>query len=406
MPIVRPFRAIRPTPDKVHLVVSRSYIDYEEDDLRHKLASNPYSFIHIINPDVESEDRAVAGSTDFFHKVREKYLEFYHKGFFIQDDTPGFYVYTQSHAEASFTGIIATTASKDYADGLVKKHEQTLTKREKMFETYLDITGINAEPVLLSYADDAAIDALVDEAKKERPIYDFSTADEHRHTVWYIGDETKITALKEAFDKVGAFYIADGHHRTASSARLTYDRNGGHYGSEAPHDFFMSYLLPASQMRIHPFHRLIRTQSPLDGEKVLEALKKDFDFTGPLADPRPKAKGEMSIYMDHIWHGLKAKEHEGILDSLFCSEKILAPIFGIEDLTLDKRISFISGEKGIGSIMHAVDSGRYQLGIALFPATMERVFSISDRGETMPPKSTWVEPKLRSALTIYSLNKH
>jgi uncharacterized protein (DUF1015 family) len=407
MPIARPFRAIRPAPDKVGLVVSRSYISYEEDALRQKLESNPYSFIHIINPDFISEERASAGSTELFQKVRDKYLEFYQKGFFIQDDTPGYYIYTQQSKDASFTGLIAATSSKDYHEDNIKKHEQTLTKREEMFKNYLDITGINAEPVLLSYADDVKIDALIEEAQKETPIYDFSTTDELRHTVWFVQKEEKVEAFRKAFEQVSAFYIADGHHRSASSAKLTEDRNGGGFGNEAPHDFFMSYLLPASQMKIHAFHRLINTGQALDKEAVIKKLESEFGFKAPQADSRPKAKGQFIIYMDHTWYHLELKKPAlDRLDTELCSEQILSPIFGIEDLKNDKRISFISGEKGIASIMKEVDSGRSQIGIALYPVAIEEVFAVADRGDTMPPKSTWVEPKLRSALTIYSLNKH
>ena len=407
MPIARPFRAIRPAADKVGLVVSRSYISYEEDDLRQKLASNPYSFIHIINPDFNTEERAVAGSADLFQKVRDKYLEFYQKGFFIQDEIPGYYIYSQGTEGRSFTGIIAATSSKDYHEDKIKKHEQTLTKREEMFKQYLDITGINAEPVLLSYPDDKDLDALIQKAQKERPIYDFSTTDELRHTVWFVHEKEHVEAFRKAFEKIPAFYIADGHHRTASSARLSEDRNGGSFGTEAPHDFFMSYLLPASQMKIHAFHRLINTGAPLDKEKILKELAEHFEFKAPQADPRPAAKGHFSLYMDHIWYGMELQDKSNTrLDTEVCSEKILSPIFGIEDLKNDRRISFISGEKGIGTIMREVDAGKFQIGIALFPVAIEEVFAVADRGDTMPPKSTWVEPKLRSALTIYSLNKH
>ena len=169
----------------------------------------------------------------------------------------------------------------------------------------------------------------------------------------------------------------------------------------------MSYLLPASQMKIHAFHRLINTGQALDKEAVLKKLEYEFTLKAPQADSRPKAKGQFSIYMDHTWYHLELKKPAlERLDTELCSEQILSPIFGIEDLKNDKRISFISGEKGIASIMKEVDSGRSQIGIALYPVAIEEVFAVADRGDTMPPKSTWVEPKLRSALTIYSLNKH
>lgn len=407
MPIVRPFRAIRPAKNLVHLIVSRSYISYDDDSLSQKLASNPFSFIHVINPDHGADDAAPSGSKALFKRVREKYLEFYRQHYFVQDEKPGFYIYRQRYDGKDFTGVICATSSKDYAEGRIKKHELTLTKREKMFTEYLHTTGINAEPVLLSYPDDDFITDLVEHRMSKKPIYDFNTTDRMRHSLWAIDKTKEIAHIRDLFAQMEAFYIADGHHRTASSARLTAEENGGSYGKKAPHDFFMSYLVPSSQMHIEAFHRLIKLDAPMEEGEILKRLAGEFDVVEMATAENPSHKGEFCMNIRGKWFRLLTKKpDEKLLDVQLCSEAILEPIFGITDLRTDKRISFMHGAKGTQPLSDAVSSGKADIAIALYPVKMDEIFEISDRGETMPPKSTWVEPKLRSAMTIYSLTKH
>jgi len=407
MPIARPFRAIRPAKNLVHLIVSRSYISYDDDALSHKLASNPFSFIHVINPDHGTDDAAPSGSKALFKRVRNKYIEFYRQHYFVQDEKPGFYIYRQRYDGKDFTGIICATASKDYAEGRIKKHELTLTKREKIFTEYLHTTGINAEPVLLSYPDDDYITELIEHRMSKKPIYDFNTSDTMRHSLWAIDKPKEIEKVRDAFAQMDAFYIADGHHRTASSARLTAEENGGGFGEKEPHDFFMSYLVPSSQMHIEAFHRLIKLEGPMEEEEILKGLSKEFNVLEMVLAESPSHKGEFCMNIRGKWFRLLAKTpHEKLLDVQLCSDAILEPVFGIKDLRTDKRISFMNGAKGIEPLSDEVSSGRADVAIALYPVQMDEIFEISDRGETMPPKSTWVEPKLRSAMTIYSLTKH
>jgi uncharacterized protein (DUF1015 family) len=407
MPITKPFRAIRPASNLVHLIVSRSYISYDDDALSEKLASNPYSFIHVINPDHGEDNAAPQGSVSLFERVRDKYMEFYRQGYFVQDEVPSYYIYRQRCEGKDFTGIICATASSDYANGRIKRHELTLSKREKMFTNYLQTTGINAEPVLLSYPDDAAVNEVIAGKMLKRPLYDFTTSDQMRHSLWAIQKPKQVAKLKAAFEAMDAFYIADGHHRTASSARLTAQENGGGYGADAPHDCFMSYLVPSSQMHIEAFHRLVKLDTPVDKASVLQGLASQFDITEGAGEKRPSRKGEFCINIKGDWFTLRAKTIDpDKLDVQLCSEAILEPVFGITDLRTDKRMRFMNGARGIGPLGDEVLSKRADIAIALYPVQMEELFAVSDRGETMPPKSTWVEPKLRSALTIYSLRKH
>lgn len=403
MPVVRPFRAIRPVPDKVHLIVSRSYITYADEALEQKLSSNPYSFIHIINPDFHDDDRATPGSRELFIKVRNRYEEFRDNGYLIQDDSPGFYVYEQAH-EAGFAirGLIAATSNQDYLDGRIKRHEQTLAAREKMFKEYLEVTGFNAEPVLLAYPDSPTVEDVMDRVIGHSPMYDFSTTDQVRHRLWRLDDPEFIQNVQQVFSTMDSFYIADGHHRTASSALLT-SQDDIQDEVERSRDFCMSFLVPASQIHIEPFHRLVRDAGGRSRKEIIEELSARMRVKGPLDDPGNLPKGHMGLYMEGDWFRLETDCPTDILDASYCSSQILGPLFGITDLRSDRRIRFFEGGMGLAPLMEVVDSGEAELAIALSPAGIEDVIRIADAEDTMPPKTTWVLPKLRSALTIYDL---
>jgi uncharacterized protein (DUF1015 family) len=403
MPVVRPFRAIRPVPDKVHLIVSRSYITYADEALEQKLSSNPYSFIHIINPDFHDDDRADPGSRELFIKVRNRYDEFMEHGYLMQDDSPGFYVYEQTH-EAGFTirGLIAATSNQDYLDGRIKRHEQTLAPREKMFKDYLEVTGFNAEPVLLAYPDSPTVEDVMDRVIGHSPMYDFSTTDRVRHRLWRLDDPEFIQSVQEVFSAMDAFYIADGHHRTASSALLT-SESATRTQRVAARDFCMSFLVPASQIHIEPFHRLVRDVGGRGRDEILSELSDSMKVVGPMDDPGRLLKGQMGLYVEGDWFRLETDCPADVLDASYCSSHILAPMFGITDLRSDKRIRFFEGGTGLVPLKEVVDSGEAALAIALSPASIDDVIRIADAEETMPPKTTWVLPKLRSALTIYDL---
>ncbi|NNK80509.1 MAG: DUF1015 domain-containing protein, partial [Flavobacteriales bacterium] len=244
-------------------------------------------------------------------------------------------------------------------------------------------------------------------AKQAPPIYDFSTTDMFRHTLWAVEDAEDQASLKHIFAQKKNFYIADGHHRCASSARLTEQLNDGEYGTEAPHDFFMSYLVPASQMHIEAFHRVLKLNGEVDKDEILQSLGQTFDIAVLDAMALPNGHGEMCMSIQGASFRLKAKGLETEkLDVELCSEKILEPIFDIVDLRNDRRISFLSGNDGLKGIDKTLSTEGVDVLIALYPTQVKEIFDVADRGESMPPKSTWVEPKLRSALTMYSLTKH
>jgi uncharacterized protein (DUF1015 family) len=409
-----PFRAIRPHRNKVSLVGSRSYINYTKKDFEDKLSANPYTFLHVITPTYGLNDDGNKTMLEKYREVRSRFDNFNEQGIFLRDDQPQFYVYQQIKQNQSFTGVIAGVSIEDFNTGHVKKHEHTLTKREAIFAQYLKETKINAEPVLLTYKHQDDIDGILKKYTKSRPEYEFSTTDKTIHNLWLISEDIDIQNMTTAFQKVPDMYIADGHHRCASSARLSTDLRA-YYGSEfgEAYDYFMAYLIPDNQLNILPFNRLVSGLNDLTPEQLLEKISKKYTIEKLLNKSKPKQKHHIHMFLDGNWYQLILNDHliqsDNIisqLDSHQLSETILTPILGIEDIKTDSRMHFYSGDKGLKGMEKMVKKGKADLAFALYPVEVEQLIEISDQGLTMPPKSTWIEPKLRSGLTIYSIFDH
>lgn len=408
---IRPFKAIRPTRDKVSLVASRSYLSYSEETLIEKLENNPYTFLHIINPDYSEKQAEIKGK-EKYRLVKNKFFDFQEEGVFIKDEKPTLYLYQQQKGEIVFTGIICASSIDDYLNGKIKIHEQTIAHREEMFKDYLDITGFNAEPVLLTYPDQNGVSEVFDSYLTERPEYEFTTTNRSIHRLWLIQDEGDIKRLKDIFSNVEALYIADGHHRSASSALLCKKRRSKNlsYTETESFNFFMSYLIPESQLRIFNFNRIIKDLNGLSTEKFINAISSTYEMTKKEGSFTPSIKDEIGMYLEGNWYSLIAKESSfnrshsvEKLDSSILSNNILSPILRIHDLRTDKRVSFIDGTLGEEALEKAIDSKEYAVAFLLKPIGVQQLKEVADARESMPPKSTYIEPKLRSGLLIYSI---
>jgi uncharacterized protein (DUF1015 family) len=387
-------------------------VSYTPGALNRKLSENPYSFIHIINPEYSTGEKPKKNSPERFGKVRDQYLTFIKERNLLQDNKRAFYLYEQSSPHASFIGFIGGISTDDYRKGLVKKHEQTLTKREKMFCEYLDVCGFNAEPVLLTYPEHiSAIDAFKATKRLERPEYEFTTTDRTTHRMWIISDDEDIERIKAAFKKVEALYIADGHHRMASSALLAEKKaaeNPNHTGTE-DYNYTMALVMPGETLRISPFHRLIGKGMEIGDDQLLDSLRLKFDIKKVRSEFLPQTKRQFGLRLKSGWYVLSLKEFEGDesalshLDSVILTETILEPILGIADQKTDKRIQFIPGNLDLAPYESSIDRGNAKALFTLCEVTAEELYAISDEGSTMPPKSTFIEPKLRSGLTIMNL---
>jgi uncharacterized protein (DUF1015 family) len=401
---VEPFKAVRPVRDKAHLVASRSYVSYNPRQLRSKLTENPFSFLHIIHPDMTATKlHKTADHESRFRMVRSKYENFLEEEILLREAEPAFYIYRQIKNGHPFAGIIGLVSIEDYLQGKIKKHEHTLAKREEIFVKYLDATNINAEPVLLMSPSNATIEDIFAKYLDQRAEYDFTTTNKVRHQLWVVNSPSDIDAIRKAYGSMDALYIADGHHRSSSSARLKQMRAARSSGSHNPADYCLAYILAESNVRIYEFNRVVKDLNGMAASSFLDSLRQYFYVNEAPAFYKPMSKGELSMYLDKTWYALNLKHSSPQLDAQILSDLILTPILGVADLRKDKRISFLEGPKGMEGIKQAVDKNKGGVGFGLFPVTIQELKAIADAGENMPPKSTWVEPKLRSGLVVYEL---
>lgn len=408
---VTPFKAIRPVRDKAHLVASRPYYAYSKNVLQAKLETNPYSFIHIINPEFDKDDRTEANSDERFRNVKAKFESFITNGTLIQDEKASYYIYRQSNEHTTYTGIIAGASVDDYNNGVIKIHEQTLTAREEVFKRYLDICEFNAEPVLLTYKDNPIIRDVMHKYIATRAEYEFTTTDLLKHELWIIDKDEDILAIQNEFENINDIYIADGHHRSSSSALLAQSRkekNPDHTGNEL-YNSFMAFYIPQKSLDIFDFNRLVKDTNGLSESELIAQIHEVFTVEKVGLDYKPEHLHEFtmhtktSTYKLGLKNGLENSSPVEKLDAHILSVQILEPILGIKDLKTDDRVYFMEGIKGVDALRNEIDLGKAQLAFGLFPVSVEQLKEIADTNSIMPPKSTWIEPKMRSGMTIYTI---
>ena len=405
-----PFKAVRPVADKVALVTCRNYDDYSPSELAAWIDFNPYSFLHIINPAYAHSQKITLDKR--FKGVAHKYQDFKNEGVFVEEQKPVFYLYEIQSKNQSFTGLIAGTSIEDYKNNIIKKHEDTLQYRVELFKDYLHQTGFNTEPVLIIYPDSIEINTFIGIHKKSKPIYEFSTTNKEKHTIWKIDTETDIEWLQNHFEAIPALYIADGHHRSAS-AELLYDQYN-HLGNPNL-NYFMSFLIAESNVKIYEFNRIIRDLNGNTKDNFLEKLSKNFIIKPKEQELwKPQDKFEFGMYLDGCFYALFYKQPNNVssvaveniltnLDAQILYDKVLQPILGIEDLRNDERIEYIPGKQSILTLKELIDEGEFAVGFTLFPSNISEIKHLADNNLIMPPKSTYIEPKFRSGLIIYEL---
>jgi uncharacterized protein (DUF1015 family) len=408
---IAPFKAIRPTRDKVHLVATRPYYSYKTNVLKAKLEDNPYTFLRIINPEFNLDRKTKPNSVERFVHVRDKYVEFIEENILFQENENALYIYQQTKNGHKFSGIIGGASIDDYEHGKIKKHEATLTSREAMFVNYLDIVGYNAEPVLLSHPAHDELDIMLLKLMQERPEYEFTTTDKIKHEVWIVkGNE--INLIQKYFQEMDALYIADGHHRCASSAGLRKIRATKGSVKHKNENYFLAFIMDERKMQILEFNRLVKTLNDLPKGELLKKIEQIGSLTKLNSALKPTHEHQITFYIDSEWFALNfnkalipQSDPVKCLDTDLLTELILKPILGIQDLKTDENIGFMSGAESIESIINSVDSTKYKIAFILYPISIEQVKAVADANGIMPPKSTWVEPKLRSGLTIYNINE-
>lgn len=398
---IKPFKGFFPK-DKLGAEISTNPISaYTKEEIQQLMETNPNSFLHIILHDEKEQKMDLK---ERFAKTKQLFEESIENGNFTQSGSDSFYVYRQSSQENTYCGIIGGAFTGDYQNGKIKRHELTLSKREKLFTKYLTQTGFNAEPVLLVYQKKEALSNLIQKTTISSPIHDFESDDNLRHELWEISKKEDIELIESNFSEIPNIYIADGHHRSASSNRLSIQNK-----EKESTQYIMSLLMSDEDVHIYDFNRVIKNSEELSLEEIKSKLKQEFVI---LEESKsilsPKSKHEFTLYLFEQWLRIKLirefDSNSGIieqLDSQIITDSILDPIFSIKELTKDKRIGFVPGNKGLESLQNKVDNGKYDIAIAMFPVSFNELKLIADNDLIMPPKSTYIEPKLRSGLTIY-----
>ncbi|HEX9980303.1 MAG TPA: DUF1015 domain-containing protein [Flavobacterium sp.] len=400
-----PFRAVRPTRDKVSLVTSRSYEEYSPAELAAQLEFNPLSFLHVLNPAYTNLQNI--DPSHRFRLVKQKYQEFRNDNILVKDEKPSIYLHRIVMGKQIFTGIIAGTSIDDYKRQVIKTHENTISYRVEFFKNYMKHADFNTEPVLMAYPDNPIIGKWVTKTAQTPADFEFSTTRREVHYLWKVDDEKDIKLLQETFATMPNFYIADGHHRSAS-AELLFAEEGGN----GKKDFFMSFLISDSNVRIFSFNRLVKDLNGLSNEEFLRRLSTAF-LIKPTSNQVfiPAERHEFGMYIGDQFYSLTLKEENrrfsSVLESLDAQilyDTVLLPILGIKDLRNDERICYLSGKLHISHFISRIDEGDFKVGFVLCPSNISEIKAIADAGLIMPPKSTYIEPKFRSGLVVHELS--
>lgn len=408
---VKPFAAIRPPKDIVKEVAAPPYDVLNSQEAK-KMAGEK-SLLHITKPEIDFDPILPDHDPAVYDEAVKNFEDWQKKGWLVQDRKPCYYVYAQTMGDRTQYGLVLCAHTDDYSDGKIKKHELTRKDKEDDRMIHVKIQSANIEPVFFAYKDNTDLNNIVAGVVKGKPEYSFSDENGFRHEFWVIDDDSVISEITEIFtDKVSAFYVADGHHRTAAAARVGSERraSSGSKTGDEEYNYFMAVCFPESQLKIIDYNRVVKDLNGLDEEQFLKALEKDFDVKaydgeGPY---RPQHLHNFSMYLGGKWYSLETKPGRyddsdpiGVLDVTVLSNLVLDKILGIKDLRTDKRIDFVGGIRGLEELSKRVDSGEMKVAFALYPVSMKQLTDIADSGKIMPPKTTWFEPKLRSGLAIH-----
>ncbi|MBN2857863.1 MAG: DUF1015 domain-containing protein [Candidatus Delongbacteria bacterium] len=414
MAVLRKFKAVRPKNGLEEKIASFPYDVINSDEAREIAKGNEYSFLHINKPEIDLPPETDHYAEEVYQKAKENYGSFLKNGWFIQEEKERLYIYRQTMDGREQYGIVGCCSAKDYDDDVIKKHEHTRKVKEEDRIKHVDVTNINAGPIFLTYDANKEIDALVAEAVKKTPVYDFRATDGIGHTVWIIEDDEVSEKIIELFEKTPNLYVADGHHRSASAAMVASRRkaaNPNHTGNEE-YNFFLSVLFPHDQLHIMDYNRVLKNLNGQTEEQMFAAIDKYYE-TGEIGKQRykPAKKGEAGMYFNGEWFKLTIRDEYlekedpvKSLDIYYLQHNILDPFFGIKDPRTSDEIDFIGGIRGLQELERLVDSGKFQVAFAMYPTSIIELMNIADAGEVMPPKSTWFEPKLRSGLLVHSLD--
>lgn len=413
MPKVTPFQSIRPTPELASRIAALPYDVYNRKEACEVVQKEPLSFLKIDRAETQFPDDVSTYDSRVYEKARELLLAAVSEGNLIKEETPCYYIYELIMDGRSQTGIVACSDIDDYAGGIIKKHENTREEKEIDRINHVNITDAHTGPIFLAYRSKPEINAIVENCKEALPVlYDFTSDDGITHRAWCINDAETISKLEALFAEIPNTYIADGHHRCASAAKVGFNRrkeNPDYTGAEE-FNRFLSVLFPDDQLAILPYNRVVTDLNGHTKESFLAAVKEAGFRITPMEKEAisPSEKGTFGMYLDGCWYLLSADASllsthpvEG-LDVSILQNNLLGPVLGIGDPRIDKRIDFVGGIRGLSELERRV-SEDMTVAFSMYPTSIEELLEVADAGLLMPPKSTWFEPKLRSGLFIHSL---
>lgn len=410
---IRPFKAYRPCKGMEERIAALPYDVYNRAEACEVVKKNPESFLAVDRAETQFGEEVDTYADCVYEKadqmLREKILE----GKFVQDPTPCFYLYELTMDGHSQTGVVGCASIDDYRNNVIKKHENTRADKEEDRIRHVDTCSMQTGPIFLAYRAKEDLKEKIRELKKQAPVYDFVSEDGIGHRVWVIDNDSDVAMIEEAFGKIPAIYIADGHHRCASAVKVGLKRREQYpdYTGEEEFNYFLSVIFPDEELRILDYNRVVKDLNGMDAATFLTRIEEYFAVEKKGQSPyRPTEKGTFGMYLENEWYSLFAKDEiksedavEG-LDVSLLQNDLLDPILGIMDPKTDKRIDFVGGIRGLGELERRVHTDM-KVAFSMYPTSIAELFAVADAGRLMPPKSTWFEPKLRSGLFLHEIER-
>lgn len=404
MAIIKPFPSLRPNPELAVSVASQPYDVLNSEEARSEANGNPHSFLHVTKSEIDLPEGTGVYDNAVYEKAKKNLLQFIEKSVLFKDDKPCYYIYQLVMDGRSQTGLVCLSSVEDYFNNIIKKHEFTRPEKEKDRINHMLTIKAQTGNVFMAYRDVMEVNALINGWKStQKPVYDFIAADGIKHTIWVIDRDLVINSITELFKtKVPFTYIADGHHRAVSAAKVSQ-----RLPESEEAKYFLTTIFPASQLAILDYNRVVKDLNDNSAEKFLGLLQDDFYVTLSPEPVKPSQLHEFGMYLEGQWYiltsrkGTWSEDPIGVLDVTILSNNILNKLLDIKDQRTDNRIDFVGGIRGLKELEKRVNNGDMKVAFSLYPVTIDQLFAIADKGKVMPPKSTWFEPKLRDGLLTH-----
>ena len=414
MIVLKPFKAIRPTKELAPKVAALPYDVMDSQEARGMTKNNPYSFLHVDKAEIDLDSNIDPYDLRVYEKAKENLKSMMDDEILIKDSKESLYVYKQVMNGKEQIGLVGCVSVEDYMNNRIKKHENTIKEKQKDRTNHVYYCNGNTGPIFLTYRSREDINRIIEDwIDNNIPVCDFVSEDDIAHKVWIIDDNEVMEKLIGLFRTLDSLYIADGHHRAAAAAEVAKMRKGKEpdFTGKEEFNYFLGVLFPHDQLYVMDYNRVVKDLNGHSSTEFVEKIRENFiveevEERGPY---RPDKKHSFGMYLDNKWYKLTARENSfdlddpvGSLDASILQDNVLQPILGIEDPRTNKRIDFIGGIRGLEELEKRVDEGM-AVAFSLYPTAIDDLMKIADEGKTMPPKSTWFEPKLRSGLFIHDL---